>query len=115
MKYRQIVFAKRVAPDKHLFRQFYYPVEDRDGKMIPAGPMREETHMLTPSELMGSIDEYCGGGDGPPLPPDLPTLEGWEPVSVLPLPDNYVPQSEEVIDEGRRRATEYLKGMLGND
>ena len=116
MKYQQIIMAKRVGPEDTEFRQFYVPVEERDGTWVPCGPMREETDLVTPVEMFGSVSDYehgCGEGCGALA--DVPAPDGWSTVSRMWLPDNYVPPSAEVREEGHRRATEYLKEMLGDE
>lgn len=114
MKYQQIIMARRTSPDATEFRQFYVPVEERDGKWMPCGAMREE-HVPHVS-MFGSVDEYeHGGGESCGDLEDITAPDGWFVASRLWLPDNYVPQSAEVRDEGRKRAEEYLKEMLGNE
>jgi hypothetical protein len=116
MKYQQIIMARRVSPDDGEFRQFYVPVEERDGTWVPCGPMREETHRVTHAAMFGSIDEYeHGGGEtcGPLSGIEAPP--GWFVASRLWLPENYVPPSDEVREEGYRRAEAYLKEMLGDE
>jgi hypothetical protein len=111
MKYQQIVFSREFGPGEHEFRQFYVPVEECDGLMLPCGPMREETHMLTQLEIFLALVDYQGEGEGEPIPDGTPTLPGWEPAAVLPLPDDYVPESLEVREEGRQRAIQHLKDL----
>lgn len=114
MKYQQIVIARRASPDATEFRQFYVPVEERDGKWMPCGAMREE-HVPHVS-MFGSVDEYeHGGGESCGDLADIPAPAGWFVASRLWLPDNYVPASAEVREEGQRRAAEYLKEMLRDD
>jgi len=111
MKYQQIVYVREFSLEEHGARQFYVPVVERDGFMEPCGPMREETHMLTQSEIFMAIAEYQAGGEGKPIPEGTPSLPGWDPAAVLPLPDDYVPESWEVREEGRQRAIQKLRDM----
>lgn len=113
MKYQQIVVYRRVSPTTSEFRQFYVPVEERDGRWMPCGPMREER--VPQASMFGSVSDYehgCGESCGPLS--DVPAPDGWATVSRLWLPDNYVPESPEVREEGERRAKDYLREMLGD-
>jgi len=111
VKYQQIVYVRELSPREHEARQFYVPVEACDRLIVPCGPMREETHVLNQSEMFMAIAEYQAGGEGEPIPEGAPSLPGWEPAAVLPLPDDYVPESWEVREEGRRRAIRRLRDM----
>lgn len=116
MKYHQIIMAKRVAPDATEFRQFYVPVEERDGTWVACGPMREETDRYTQGSIFAEVCAYEGSGIDPAGPLDgVPAPDGWRVVTRTWLPDNYVPASKEVREEGRKRAEEYLKEMLDNE
>jgi hypothetical protein len=116
MKYHQIIMAKRVAPDATEFRQFYVPVEERDGTWVPCGPMREETDRVTQGSIFAGVAaSECSGADNAGPLDAIEAPVGWTVISRDWLPDNYVPQSAEVTEEGRRRAAEYLKEMLGNE
>jgi hypothetical protein len=110
MKYQQIIMAQRVGPQDTEFRQFYVPVEDRDGRWLPCGKMREEH--VSPGAMLTGVSEYeCGGNDTCGPLEDIPAIEGWKVVARLWLPDDYVPPSAEVLEEGLRRAREYLAKM----
>jgi|GEM_PF-4305136 len=114
MKYQQIIMAKRIGPEDTEFRQFYVPVEERDGKWMPCGAMREEH--VSQASMFGSVDEYeHGGGESCGALADLAAPDGWFVASRLWLPDNYVPPSAEVLEEGERRARKHLKEMLGDE
>jgi len=113
MKYHQIIMAKRVAPDATDFRQFYVPVEERDGTWVPCGPMREETDRYTQGSIFAGVCAYEGSGIDPAGPLDgVPAPDGWRVVARMWLPDDYVPPSAEVLEEGYRRARAYLRRML---
>ena len=114
MKYHQVIMARRVSPDTSEFRQFYVPVEERDGRWVPCGEMREEH--ISQESMSAGISEYMhGGGETCGPLDDIPSADGWSAVSRLWLHDNYVPPSAEVLEEGERRARKYLKEMLGDD
>jgi hypothetical protein len=114
MKYQQIIMVRRIGPQDSEFRQFYVPVEDRDGRWMPCGELRQEH--VSQQSMLGSVGEYeHGGGDTCGPLDDIPHIDGWSPVSRLWLPDDYVPPSAEVLEEGERRARKYLKEMLGDD
>jgi hypothetical protein len=53
------------------------------------------------------MEEYL---DGPnPSHADVPVPDGWELVGSAILPDNFVPPSREVKEEGERRAMDFLR------
>jgi hypothetical protein len=116
MKYHQVIMARRVSPDTSEFRQFYVPVEERDGTWVTCGPMREETDRLTQGSIFVGLSAYEGSGAEPAGPLDgIDAPPGWSVVARMWLPDNYVPPSDEVREEGYRRAEAYLKEMLGDE
>lgn len=116
MKYQQIIMAKRASPDATDFRQFYVPVEERNGQWVMCGPMREETGRVTQGSIFAGLSAYEGAGIEPAGSLDeIDTPPGWRVVARSWLPDNYVPASAEVLEEGYRRAADYLKELLGDD
>lgn len=115
MKYMKVIAAQARQSGGHAFRQFYVPVDDSGGMPVPCGPMREETSRLSQGDIAVAASEYEGDDGGDPIPKGYQAPDGWRIVAVLPLPDNYVPASAEVREEGQRRAAEYLKEMLRDD
>lgn len=115
MKYMKLIAAQPKHPLGHAFRQFAVPVDDSGGTPVPCGPMREETARLSQLEIAVAVSEYEGDDGGDPIPAEYHAPDGWRIVALLPLPDNYVPASDEVREEGLKRAADYLKGMLGDD
>lgn len=113
MKFHQIIMYRRVSPQFSEFRQFYVPVEERNGRWFPAGPLREETGRVTQASIFGNLSEYEGCEMEPAGPLDaIPAPAGWTVIASMWLPDNYVPESREVMEERERRAKAYLKRML---
>lgn len=114
MKYQQIIMAKRVSPDLTELRQFYAPVDDASGRWRPRGDLREQ--QVPQAAMFGSLDEYehGSGRDCGPLG-DITPPDGWSVVARLWLPDNYVPESAEVREEGEKRAKDYLRRMLNDE
>lgn len=113
MKYHQIIMFRRVSRQFSEFRQFYVPVEERDGTWVTCGPMREETDRYTQGSIFAEVCAYEGSGIDPAGPlEDIATSDGWQVVARMWLPDDYVPPSAEVLEEGYRRARAYLRRML---
>ncbi len=116
MKYQQIIMAKRVSPDLTEFRQFYAPVEERNGRWVVSGPLREETDRTTQGSILIGLSAYEETGSEPDC--DLSSIQappGWDVVASMWLPDDYVPESAEVREEGEKRAKDYLRRMLNDD
>lgn len=108
MKYQEIIMGQRPSPDEYHFRRFAVPVSMQDGRWLPAGPMREETHRYPKGMLMLAAADYeSAPTDCGPLS-DIPAPDGWEVIARLWLPDNYVPESDEVLDHGDREALRYM-------
>lgn len=108
MKYQQIIMGQRPSESEYHFRRFAAPVAMQDGRWMPAGPMREETHRFSKGILMLAAAEYeSAPGDCGPLS-DIPAPDGWEVLARLWLPDNYVPQSDEVAQHSEREAIKHL-------
>ena len=113
MKYHQIIMFRRVSRQFSEFRQFYVPVEERDGTWVTCGPMREETDRVTQGSIFCGLAEYEGSEMEPAGPlEDIAAPHGWQVVARMWLPDDYVPPSAEVLEEGYRRARAYLQEML---
>lgn len=114
MKYQQIIMAQLSSGKATAFRQFYVPVHESNGSWLPCGPMREEH--VSAASMFGSVSDYehgCGTSCG--ALSDIPPMSGWTVVARLWLPDDYVPESAEVRDEGEKRASEYLRRMLNDE
>lgn len=111
MKYQEIVMARSNGPRAEQYRQFYVPVAQQDGRWLPCGDMREETHRYSQATMGIGITECdpdtndCG-----PLS-DIPAPDGWTVVSRLWLNDDYVPPSDEVLEETDRRAVQQMKDL----
>ena len=109
-KYQGYIVHKqtREHPKEGEFREFYVQVEQRDGKWVACGKPIDITH-LTHHFDMGmnayAIDKY-GEEEGmiEAIPP-----EGFTVIARFWLPDNYVPESLEVIREGDERARQHLR------
>lgn len=113
MKYHQIIMVRRVSRQFSEFRQFYVPVEERDGTWVTCGPMREETDRVTQGSIVVGLSAYEGSEMEPAGPlEDIAAPDGWRVVARMWLPDDYVPPSAEVLEEGYRRARAYLREML---
>ena len=114
MKYQEIIMGRRPAADEYNFRRFAVPVSMQDGRWLPAGPMREETHRFTKMAMMLADAEYDeAASDCGPLS-DIPAPERWEVLARLWLPDDYVPASDEVMQHSEREAIKHLleRGLI---
>ena len=111
MKYQQIIMGRQPGPDSFEYRQFYVPVALQDGRWMPCGDMREETHRFSQGTIMICSSEYdpdtndCGPLSDIDAPPE------WEVMARLWLNDDYVPPSDEVLDEIDRRAIQRMKDL----
>jgi hypothetical protein len=112
MKYQHVVMSRRISPERSELRQFYFPVEFRDGKWMPCGPLIPEPTADDPIDLMGAVSDYeeGAGADCGPLS-DITPLEGWTVDARLWHPDDYVPPSREVVDEDDSRARKHLREL----
>lgn len=109
MKYQEIIMGQRPSESEYHFRRFAVPVAMQDGRWLPAGTMREETHRFSKGILMLAAAEYeSARSDCGPLS-DIQAPDGWEVIARLWLPDDYVPQSDEVTQHARKEA---VKKML---
>jgi hypothetical protein len=99
------------------YRIFSLPVHHVDGRWVPAGEAFEETHLWPAFDVAFEVDSdrIHGQRDNPGPLDDIPAPPGWTVVRRAWLPDNYVPPSAEVREEGERRARAYLKEMLGDE
>ena len=113
MKYQCIIMGGNTPETKDTLRQFYVPVEDRDGRWLPCGVMVEEKIpqmdiFVTATEYLDADESECG-----PLS-DITPPPGYEVQARLWLPDNYVPESSEVREEGLKRAREHMRRLMGD-
>lgn len=118
MKYQHVVMSRRVDPDRSELRQFYFPVEFRDGKWVPCGNLIPEPTADDPVHLMGAVSDYeAGAGDDCGPLSDIVPPPGWTVDARLWHPDDYVPPSREVVDEDTERARRILRDLDagGND
>lgn len=114
MKYQEIIMGQRPSVDEYHFRKFSVPVSTQDGRWLPAGPMREETHRFSKMAMAVAASEYSDfTSDCGPLG-DIPAPEGWDVIARLWLADNYVPQSDEVTQHSEREAIQHLleRGLI---
>lgn len=108
MKYQEIIMGRKPDADTFLYRRFAVPVSMQDGRWLPAGPMREETIRFTKMAMMLADAEYDeAASDCGPLS-DIAAPEGWEVLARLWLPDDYVPQSDEVTQHARKEAVKKM-------
>lgn len=114
MKYQYIIFAKGDDPKTQELEGFYGPVEDKDGIQLLCGPLRREPNQNFP-DLAGAVQDYEDSSpeDNAWLGPltDVPAPDGWKCVARIPLPDDYVPESREVLEEHRSRAVQHMKNL----
>lgn len=109
MKYQQYVVARRCQDGSHDLRRFRTKVIQSGEAWLPDGAPIEEHP--TPADMLLDIGEYeDSAGDFGPLTEITPP-DGWTVVARLWLPDNYVPESQEVADEHRKRAIAKLRSM----
>lgn len=114
MKCQCIIMAGATPETKGKLRQFYVPVEDRDGRWLSCGEMTEE-HVpqmdifVTATEYLDADESECG-----PLS-DIPAAVGYAVEARLWLPDNYVPESQEVREEALRRAADHYRRVMNNE
>jgi len=110
MKYQQVVCARKIPPNRVALRQFYVPVHLQDGKWLPCGPMREE--FVPPATMFGNLSDYEHMDDGSCGPlSDITPPDGWVVAARTWLHDDYVPESQEVLEEKHRRAMTYLRSL----
>lgn len=117
MKYQEIIMGRRPAADEYNFRRFAVPVSMQDGRWLPAGPMREETHRHSKMAMALAAAEYDEStSDCGPLS-DIEAQAGWEVIARLWLPDDYVPASDEVRSHSRREALKHLaeRGLVSDE
>jgi hypothetical protein len=117
MKYQSYTIVRDPEPRRDPeYRIFRVPVHQVDGRWLPAGKAFEETHLWPAFDVAFEVDtsRIHGQVDNPGPLDDIPAPPGWTVVRRAWLPDNYVPPSAEVREEGERRARAYLKEMLGD-
>lgn len=76
--------------------------------------MREETHRFSKMAMAVAASEYSEfTSDCGPLG-DIPAPAGWDVIARLWLADNYVPESDEVMQHGEREAIKHLleRGLI---
>ena len=115
MKFQQIIAGKHDGPRSFLFSQYAAPVKEVDGKWVLAGPLRDETHRYDHGTIMVGAAEYDPRTSTCGYVGDIPVEEGWMVMARFWLPDNYVPESDEVLTEGDRRAAEEYKRIFGEE
>lgn len=116
-KYQHCVFSKRISddPPNTAFIACYYPVEIRDGKRVVCGegiglPYEDE------SQSMSYADEFRIHGPTEEMAEGIVPPDGWEIAAQFPLPDGFVPESQEVAEELQKRARDYLRSRgIGRD
>lgn len=114
MKYQRIIMVGTQPDNRGTLKQFYAPVEQRDGRWMQCGSLVPERG--DQMDIAMALQEYAPGDEdlcGPLA--DIVALPGYRVEARLWLPDNYVPESEEVREEGLRRAAEHLRRLKEND
>ena len=110
MKYQEVVVARPNSSQGMDLRQFYFPVELRDGKWVPCGPLIEETERVGHMSMVLSLGDYIEGeGDDCGPLTEITPPEGWTVQSRLWKRDDYVPESIEVREESELRIIEHMK------
>lgn len=114
-KYQGYILGKQLTADpvQYTFRAYYVPVEIRDGVRVVSGEAIDITdrtnydfcavHAMLFEEAKG--DDRCFQD----LATGIQVPDGWELLAEYPLPDDYVPESLEVIQEGEERARQHLR------
>lgn len=117
VKYQYYVLVKpaTAAEPAPTFRIYYVPVEDRDGKRVQCGTPVCLSDRYDFVDAMLDIGEFDGWDADESDLADIAVPDGWELAAQFPLPDDYVPESKEVIDEGLHRAREYLRQIWGRN
>jgi hypothetical protein len=110
-KYQEYIVGRCITekPPEWEFKVFYVQVEERDGKRVVCGKPIDITH-LDAEPLLGIAAEEAAP-TSPEMLADITPPDGWQVMAQYPLPDNYVPESQEVFDEHGRRAIEKLRSM----
>jgi hypothetical protein len=114
VKYQYIIFAKGDDPKTQELEGFYGPVEDKDGIQVLCGPLRRDPNQTFEDLALGVLSyEDCPPEDTAWLGPlsDVPAPDGWQCVARAPIPDDYSPESREVLEEHRSRAIQHLKNL----
>lgn len=117
VKYQYIIMGQQSDDGSTSFRAGYVPVEERDGKRVACGQLIDITHIADEGQLMSYAGEFLDNDDpgcslsleravGIEVPP------GWTLMGDFPLPDDYVPESAEVFEEGERRDFEEMREFL---
>jgi len=109
VKYQQYVVAKRRPDGSHNFRRFRTRVVQHGDSWLPDGDPIEET--APPADMMLDVGEYEESVDDVGPLTEITPPDGWTVVARLWLPDDYVPESQEVRDEHRNRAIARLRSM----
>jgi hypothetical protein len=117
MKYQQILLMRlRNDGSGYDYRQLAAPVSLQYGKWMPCGECLDETPRLSQGEIAMGVAEYeecMESGDVPECGElhDFPTDDEWLVAARFWLPDDYVPESQEVIDERNRRVADKLRDL----
>lgn len=116
-KYQRYIVQEIQANEdgERALRSFYFRVEKRDGKWVAASKPVEirdghsdlfhETGLLADSVMIQDAPRQEGLA-----PIELP--DGYRLLAQHWLPDNYVPESDEVMEERERRASEDMKDVM---
>jgi hypothetical protein len=114
MKYQQILLMRLRDDFGYDYRQLAIPVSIQRGKWLPCSPGIDETGRLSQGEIAMGVAEYeqcMEAGEDPVCGElhDFPVGDGWYVAARFWLPDDYVPESQEVIDERNRRVSERMR------
>jgi len=111
MKYQRYVVYQRKTKDLSEFRCFRTQVVQSGESWLPTGDPIEETARFAPADMLLDIGEYEENKDDVGPLSEITPPDGWAVAARLWLPDNYVPESQEVSEEHERRSIERLRKM----
>ena len=116
MKYQQILLMRLRDDSGYDYRQLAAPVSLQYGKWMPCGECLDETPRLTQGEIAMGVAEYeecMESGDVSDCGElhDFPAADDWLVAARFWLPDDYVPESREVIEERNRRVADRLREL----
>ena len=114
MKYQQILLMRLRDDSRYDYRQLAVPVAQVSGKWLPCGDAIDETPRHAQGEIAMGVAEYeecMEAGEEPVCGElhDFPSDDGWHVAARFWLPDNYVPESKEVVDERNRRVSDRMR------